>query len=160
MVKTPALAQLKDIQIPQSIGVWPLAGGWWILIIIASVMSLCLFWWVWQRYRRNRAKKRALVLLNQFKRSQTYRNDAAATASYLSALLRRVAIAYYPRHEVAGLSGNQWLEFLDKHAKKPLFAPIRELLITLPYQREVNCDVTPLFDACEHWIKQRGVKSC
>lgn len=153
-----ALAQLKDIHLPDAIGLWPLAPGWWIVISLATALTLWLCWQAWQRHLRNRAKKRALVLLQKFKQRYQQQGNTTETAALLSTLLRRVAIAYFPRHDVAGLKGANWVNFLDSHAKQSLFAPIKELLLALPYQGKSEQSLSPLFDACESWIKEQGKK--
>lgn len=158
----PALAQLKDIHLPTPIGIWPLAPGWWLIIVLATLLTALISYLSWQRYCRNRAKKRALILLDQFKNNYDNYSSNTQTAAHLSTLLRRVAIAYYPRHDVAGLQGQNWLNFLDSHYKdthsNQLFSPIANLLLELPYQQKASTDLGPLFLACEKWIKQRGKK--
>lgn len=159
-----ALANLKDIQLPNPIGVWPLAPGWWILIIISILLILFIGWQAWQVYLRNRAKKKALRLLADYKNDYQATQNSIDTAAKLSILLRRVAIAYYPRQQVASLKGEAWIDFLDKHSKHTLFADKAELLLSLPYQANTNQSTqpvpcNPLFNAVEAWIKQRG-KRC
>ena len=36
------LAQLNDIQTPEPIGAWPLAWGWWVLIIASLILLFLL----------------------------------------------------------------------------------------------------------------------
>ena len=42
MMQADSLAQLRDIQLPEPISWWPLAPGWWVLIISVSYTHLTL----------------------------------------------------------------------------------------------------------------------
>jgi len=58
----------------------------------------------------------------------------------LSELLRRSMLAYAPRHEVAGLTGDAWLEWLDRDLPVPYFhTEGGKSLLQLPY-RDPNGD--------------------
>jgi hypothetical protein len=56
-------------------------------------------------------------------------------AQQLSELLRRGMLAYAPRHEVAGLTGEAWLKWLDKGLPVPYFhTEGGKSLLALPYR--------------------------
>ena len=46
------LAELRDIHLPEAVGYWPLAPGWWLLLVSALVLAGLIVWTV-RRYRRN-----------------------------------------------------------------------------------------------------------
>jgi Domain of unknown function (DUF4381) len=152
------LAQLKDIHLPAPVGVLPLAPGWWVIIITFTLIVLYSGFYTLRYYWRRRAVKRALKMLERFKLIYKKEGDVVVIAGHLSALLRRVAIAYYPRNFVAGLKGQDWVDFLDRNSKKANFNQHRELLIKIPYQYKSNVSLTPLFSQCELWINERGRK--
>ena len=54
----------------------------------------------------------------------------------VSEILRRTMLAYAPRSEIAGLTGDAWLEWLDRDLPEPKFSngPGRRLL-DLPYRK-------------------------
>ena len=77
----------------------------------------------------------------------------------LSRLLRRLALARYPRHQVAGLSGIQWLDFLDATGGEGGFAqgPGR-VLIEAAYRPEREEEV--VFDPeCLQALVMRWIES-
>ena len=71
----------------------------------------------------------------------------------LSALLRRTAISVYPPEQVASLTGQAWLEFLDRPFKEKKFSSIQgQQLINNPYQRTIDSDLKPLFEFAKQWL--------
>lgn len=100
------LAELKDIQLPEAASFWPLAWGWWALI----VMTLCLLslaaWSLYGYVSRRKIKKLALQELAQFDV-----NDKSIQFK-INALLKRVCMHYFPHHPIAGLYGKEWTAFL------------------------------------------------
>lgn len=109
-VATPAqpdwLVQLAPAHAPPPIGWWPLAPGWWALLVllIAIIAGFC----VW--YRRHPQRLRRGGLRELAKLEATTVGDAAL-ARALVHLVRRYAVARYGREAVAGLSGERWLSF-------------------------------------------------
>ncbi len=82
---------------------------------------------------------------------------AAATEEVileLSSLLRRVALARFGRRQVAGLTGEAWLIFLDKTGSTQVFTsgPGR-IFITGPYQRQISVDIEKLYKLVKQWIR-------
>ena len=106
------LNTLRDIHMPPPISWWPLAPGWWIASVIVIVLAAFLIaYWV-RRSRRARAKKAALAELMQLKAQYQHTKNGSVVAD-ISLLLRRAALAYFPRSRVASLHSYTWLQFLD-----------------------------------------------
>ena len=108
------LASLRDWHLPEPVSWWPPAVGWWLvagLVLILFAVGLGR----WRRYRRRTAPARAaLAELRALAAGLDSPLDDGRFASAVSALLRRLALARYPRAQVAGLVGLQWLDFLDR----------------------------------------------
>lgn len=98
------LKQLAPAHAPPPPGLWPLAPGWWGLLVL---LLLAVLIYGFRRYagRRRRAALREL--------KQMCINEHFAIE--LQNLLRRYAIAVYGRETVASLSGENWLNFLVSH---------------------------------------------
>ncbi len=157
MVKTDPLAQLKDIHLPNPVSWWPLAPGWYVMgIFILFLISLFAFW-LYKRHAHALAKKQALKLLAHYKKQYEKTSDTSLTSAHISELLRRVALVYYPRDQVASLQGDAWLQFLNETSKGIDFNPIRHMLLDTPFKQKDTVNLTPLFHKAEHWIKQRRV---
>ncbi len=149
----PTLLDLKDIHEPEAIGWWPPAIGWWILAVTIPLLIICLIW-LYKRLTRKTALKTAGKILAEIKQDAS--RDNLQKLCDLSVLVRRVAISVSPRAKVAGLTGRQWLEFLDSSVKgMPFSEGVGQLLADAPYRktRPTEPEISQLIDLCEDWLK-------
>lgn len=107
------LADLRDWHLPEPVSWWPPAPGWWILLGLVALASLAAVLWLRGRRRRGRAWRAAKQELAALRAAYASDRDARRYAMGVSRLLRRLALLRYPRERVAGLSGADWLAFLD-----------------------------------------------
>jgi hypothetical protein len=151
----PEQIPLRDLHLPESVGWWPLAHGWWILIGLAVCYLGYLVWRAWCRWRADRPRRIALKQLSKVQAAYRGGVDAVALSKQLSQLLRRAMLAYAPRDEVAGLTGQRWLEWLDRGMQgKPFTSGPGRMIGSLPYLRHdektADANVAALIDAvCE-----------
>ncbi len=151
----PDLGQLRDIHLPQPVSWWPPSPGWWLLaafVLLLGVLALYLLY----RHRQERWRRAALGEWQRLREAWASGNiDGVSASRELSVLLRRVALARFPRHQVAALTGEAWLAFLDSAVPgQKLFTsgPGRALL-EAPYAVQVEIDTEALFDACGRWLR-------
>ena len=102
--------QLRDIHLPPPPDFWPPAPGWWLLAAILVLLVAWILFLAWRRARLQRAQRRLIALLDELDLTG---NHEPLKLAELSMLLRRIALMHYPRTEVAGLTGESWLHFLD-----------------------------------------------
>lgn len=157
MAESQALAQLHDIHLPTAISWWPLAPGWYLLILSSLIFIAVLYYVTRRRFRYGLAKRQALNLLEAYYQEYQSQANSQITSMKLSELLRRVALVYFPREQIANLQGEAWISFLNESSKSIDFDSLRDYLLKLPYQRVNEKDLEPLFKAVRSWIKQRGV---
>ena len=132
----PEQIPLRDLHLPEAIAWWPLAPGWWVVI---ALMLLALGYlariWLGKR-RRSAARRHALKQLARLMADFEQHGDVVAFSSAMSELLRRTMLAYAPRKEVAGLTGAEWLAWLDRDLDQPRFqGDVGRKLLELPYRR-------------------------
>lgn len=131
----PEQIPLRDLHLPEAIGWWPLAPGWWVVIAVAAAGLVYLIRIYLHTRARGAARRHALSQLNELTADFEQHRDAVAFSSGISALLRRTMLAYAPRHEVAGLTGDEWLAWLDKDLDRPRFqGDTGRKLLELPYR--------------------------
>ena len=150
----PTQIPLRDLHLPEAIGWWPLAPGWWFLIVVASCVVLYYGYRAFRRWRRNSLRRVALRELRRIRGEYQAGVDEITLAKELSELLRRTMLAYAPRQEVAGLTGDHWLRWLDRGLDEQLFASgSGKDVESLPYRRPDTLgngvDVQGLIDAIE-----------
>jgi hypothetical protein len=154
-----SLQNLNDIVLPAPVSWWPLATGWYVvmaavLIVLAWLGYRLLRRWFGNRYRR--AALREFHLLE--KRVQ---GDASRSAALkqIPVLIKRTALAAYPRNQVAPLAGSSWHQFLDSKVSNPQFTePAGTILDRVSYSAgdldELDAQATAaLLKAAHHWLK-------
>ena len=122
------LAQLAPAHAPPPVGWWPLAPGWWGLILLLVAAIVCF----WLRYRSPAQRLRRSGLRELAQVESTTVGDAAL-AHALEHLVRRYAVVRYGREAVAGLSGNDWLEFAIAHGATQWQGATGEALLQAAY---------------------------
>lgn len=155
MPEQDLLEKLRDIHLPAPVSWWPLAPGWYLLALILLLLLYVVIRQIKQTRRRNAPKREALALLDSYQDAYRKMGNCTRCCMKISELLRRVALVYFPREAVAGLKGDQWLNFLTKTSNNIDFIPLREQLEVLPYQAKASADLEPLFIAARRWIEQR-----
>ena len=148
----PIQIPLRDLHLPEAIGWWPPASGWWFLIVLVSAGLGYLLYQAFAKWRRNAARRIALRELARIQHEYKDGVDEISLAIELSELLRRTMLAYAPRHEVAGLTGANWLQWLDQGIDaKPFSEGSGQNVESLPYRRpdaiEDDVDVQGIIDA-------------
>ena len=155
-MKDPAALPLRDIHLPEPVSWWPPAPGWWILLGLSIFIILAS--WYWRRLIIKRKLSAIYLARKEFNEIEEQLNsgvNAKQIVNQLSILLRRLSISLYPRMEVAGLTGEAWLSFLDRPLASSEFAngPGR-VLIDAPYRPEINdAEIKPLIESCRRWLK-------
>lgn len=131
----PQEIPLRGLHLPETVGWWPLAPGWW-LLIAAAVIAAGLLLRAWLRRRAHAAARRkALRQLEESRSAYAYHGNPVTLGAEVSELLRRTMLAYAPRAEVAGLTGDEWLAWLDRDLEEPRFRQgAGRSLLDLPYR--------------------------
>jgi hypothetical protein len=137
----PEQIPLRDLHLPDPVGWWPLAPGWWLLITLAVAGIVYLLYRQYRRWRHNRLRRIALAELSRVYNNYRQGTDALTLAKDISELLRRAMLAYSPRAEVAGLTGEPWLAWLDRGLEdQPFTTGVGRTIESLPYQRPESID--------------------
>ncbi len=163
------LRQLRDIHGIDPVGWWPPAIGWWLLVLGVLVAVGLLAWLIRDLYRypwgswRRDARDRLIRLRRGLKTHPP--RDTAAT---LSELMRRIAMARFEREDCASLTGDEWLEWLERHDPVGFpWATHGQPMTRLPYAPEPKQDEASaaraslrlLLDAALRWPAAKRDKS-
>jgi len=162
MPTTPApndpLAALKDIHLPAPVDWWPLAPGWWVLIILVLAGLIAGVIYLRRHIKRNAYRRQALEQLQLLE--NTPERDSRWLQS-LNELLKRCAQSAYPQGNTASLHGEKWRHFLQQQASKVFAAPeVLNLLSSGGYRsdKEISSALTEhannLVEFSKQWINQ------
>jgi hypothetical protein len=148
----PEQIPLRDLHLPEAIGWWPLAPGWWLLIALAVFGLLYLLHRAYRQWRSNRPRRVALRELKKLRSEYQHGMDAISLSKQLSQLLRRAMLAYATRDAVAGLTGQSWLEWLDRGLEgQPFTTGPGRMIGSLPYVRsdggDAEINIAAMIDA-------------
>jgi hypothetical protein len=114
MPEDPAsLQNLHDIVVPKPPPIWPPAPGVWVLLVIGLAVLAALALWFWRRHQRNAYRRAGLTLL-----------EGVRSVREVNIVLKRVALAVWPRTEVAPLYGETWTAFLDQSCSQTHFGSL------------------------------------
>jgi len=54
------LDQLRDIHLPEAVSWWPLAPGWWLLMVLTCLLLVGLLICLYRRHQSNRYRRQAI----------------------------------------------------------------------------------------------------
>ena len=153
-----SLENLFDIVVPPPVSWWPPAPGWY---VVGGLVLLLGVYGAWRALARRRAaayRRAALAELRRIEARAVDEGQRAVALREVPALVKRTALAAFPRETVASLSGAEWLGFLDRTGHTDAFTRGRgQVLAALAYDPGVaqgldRGAMQELFDAVARWI--------
>lgn len=159
-----ALDQLQPLILPEPVGLWPPAPGWWLLLILLPALGYGL--WRARTLLPKKARgetvepldplrQAALVELAQMPKPY----DGAPAGAWLqqiNGLLKRLCRNHYPYSQSHTLNGRKWLAFLDNRC--PAAGLTRwMILVEGAYKPECKLDdkaINGLTQSVETWIRK------
>ncbi len=153
------LAQLADIHLPEPVGLWPPAPGWWVL----AFALLALAWYGIRQYRQyRRLHKVCQHALAELERCESRLAAAPADAldaaklrylNEVNSVIRRVALVHYPQASIASLDGSAWVDFIrEKGESSGMTDQIAAALSYGRFQKRCDVDVDALGRFGRQWV--------
>lgn len=131
----PTQLPLRDLHLPDPVSWWPLAPGWWAVIVLAAIGLGWLLRRAYGKRKFSAPRRYAIQALAAVEAEYLEHRNPVKLGQQVSELLRRGMLAYAPRHEVAGLTGEAWLRWLDTGLAVPYFhTEGGKSLLQLPYR--------------------------
>jgi len=148
--------QLRDIHLPEPVSWWPLSLFTWASIAIVLLM---LVMFVVFLLHRGYARKPSSIALSELDTCYSKWCNTECKVSYLqncSAILKRLALSISKRKEVANLSGEAWVIWLNQQGTKSLTETTKHTLSTDCYTPSPAADIPQLHNDLVQWIKGIG----
>lgn len=163
---TPQNLDLRDIHLPDPISWWPIAPGWW-LVIVSLFLIIAVIFILRKIYLGKQLKRDIISELENIKQQFHKTQNKSQLAKSLSILLRRASITYYPENNIAGLTGNNWLNYLDitnrnASSGRAFQSDTGEVLLSAPYLPDNSIqdyDAQALIQLCESWLRSSHKKA-
>ena len=146
--ESASLENLRDLAELPPVSWWPMAPGWWLLIVIAGILLLVAAIRSWRRWRANAYRRTALRELAEAK-------DVAAIAD----ILKRTALCAYPRTEIAALSGRAWCDWLQKTGGDVVPDKVAQSLTTRIYADRGIAHFADSREYVRRWIRNHTHQS-
>lgn len=149
------VAGLIDIPLPREVSLWPQTWPARIAIAVLVTALLVSIWYVARNWRANRYRREALSELYRIENSDHFSNDE--TLVRITLLVRRTALAVFPRERIASLVGMPWLVFLDNsYGGRDFSQGSGRILVSDAYQKisPSNADLHSLIVLVRRWIKK------
>jgi Domain of unknown function (DUF4381) len=146
----PALDKLHDFYQPVPPSWTPHTIGWYVLF---AIVTLAILWFVFRAIRSRH--------MNRYRRA-ALRELITASPDQFSALLKRTALAAWPREKIASLTGEPWLKFLNETAatKSFLKSPGNRIeLLALGADAPSTEDTQQLRAIIAEWIRRHRVQA-
>lgn len=144
---------LRDIHLPDPVSWWPPAPGWWILLGLAILLPLLVLW-LRKRRRKIHLHQEAQQALETILQDYEQHQDRHRLLQELTALLRRIALSYGEREQVAAITGEAWILELHKLSGQEVFDRHSQRLLTqAAYMAETPARLEPLVEQLRSWIR-------
>ena len=135
---------------PAPVSMMPQTAGWTVLAVLLVLALAWLVRYAVTRWRANAYRRAALAEL------EAAGDDPAAIA----VILRRTALAAWPRERVASLHGRDWLRFLDVTGGGGGFAEgSGAVLAGAPYRADAAAPAPGLRELAAHWVRCHRVEA-
>jgi hypothetical protein len=153
---------IDEIMLPADISLLPTAPGWQLLGVLIGIYIIyrtIRFSRLWFKNRYRRAALNAIAELGQ------HNSNPIDVAGKLPFYLKATALQAYPRQQIAAMSGQQWLSFLDSQSEGVYFSgPIGVKLLSIAYQAKSDWHLTTdeaesLIRMSQTWIKHHNGQS-
>lgn len=136
------LNMLEPAPEPAPVSMMPQTWGWAAIAVILVALVVCAAAMTLRHRHANAYRRLALAELA----------NPGISSSKAAEILRRTALAAYPREQVAGLYGEDWINFISQSSDSIHFSSeLSRVLSEAPYRETpANQDLTHL---ARHWVK-------
>ena len=148
-----SLDRMRDIFVPVPVSWWPLAPAWWVVGCACLMLLFVLLVRAILRWRRNAYRRAAVRAI-----------ASATSANEIAGLLKRTALAAFPRTDVASMSGTEWSDWLSLTSGLDIPAAVSHYLSSGAYDKNVQIEQSTLAEFAVAWVRihrvERGGRPC
>lgn len=147
------LAALRDIHLPAEPSWWPPAPGWWIIGLLVIAIATFILRVVLIQWKRRLPSRELVIRLRQINSGERPLDNYNSLVE-ISGLVRRYVVTRYGRSQTAGLTGERWLQFLDRISGSSDFTQgPGKCLADGPYRGQSDFEIDALITSIENLAK-------
>lgn len=160
MPNTSLLQELRDIADIGAVSWWPLAPGWWVAIIVSTLLLCYLIYKLYElisfrnSWRYTIYKELSSLLEEE---SSLSAQDKIET---ISKYLRITNIKKFGRQDCASLTGDKWMSWLEMHDPQCYKWTKHEKILATSYSNKsidsdnIDQQILEMVDALRKWLKK------
>ena len=137
-----SLQNLRDIVAPPPVPWWPLAPGWWLVLMLLALLLAVMAFRGWRRWRASAYRRDALRALRE-----------ADSVASVAEILKRAALIGTSRSRVASLSGSAWVQWLAETGGRSMPTAVSQILSTGIYDESAVASASELNAFAAQWIR-------
>ena len=146
-IEQASLNNLHDIVVPDAIGFFPLAEGWYVVLLLVLTMAFHFAVKRYMAYKRELYRREAMLELD------SYDEQNKEDVLNLLSLAKRVAINAYGREIVAKLSDNKWWDFVEENSDILVDNKLRNDISNLIYCDDCEITFAP-YEEIENMVRE------
>lgn len=146
------LSGLKDVILSPTPPIFPLAIGWWFLVLFFLILLIGFCFYVKYRY----FPSPYIYTLRELDRIKDKKLSLVQTGVEISKLLKRVSIFKYGREGIANLSDKEWCLFLIEKGRGALSEKEADFIAQsswMPPKKDIAFSLETLYTHTREWIK-------
>ncbi len=146
---------IQDIITPEDVVFWPPQPGWYIILLVLLIIVGIFIVLRLRHKKRNAYRGKGILALDALKNKEISDSNILKVNS----ILKACALQAYNREDIAILSGEKWVDFLNKNATQVSFiGGCKTMLSQGPYQKFNSeafkqSDFDALIALSTKWIK-------
>lgn len=144
----PSRDAMHGLILPPDIAFWPATPAW---AVVGLLVALLLGWAAWRGWRRWQAAA--------YRREALRALDAADQPAEVARILKRTALAAWPREAVASLAGTPWAAFLRRTAPRARLDEGTAAALATASHDPRPLPVAQLRDAAARWIRHHDARA-
>lgn len=156
------LAQLRDIQLPEAISWWPLAPGWWILIMFAASFLGWTVFRLLKHHRSNLYRRQAIKKISRINAQQDLTVNQKLVLLFET--LKQTIKSAYPDQNFSSRDLNVFVNILQQSCSVTIFKDLPADLNVILYGKATVAEtgnelVEKLMFSAKIWIEKHHTQT-
>ncbi len=150
---------LADIIQPDPVGLWPLAPGWWLLMVISIALLTALVILLRKYLQARKLRTQALSLLDGARQNYQAGGDASDYCRDINQVLKRYWRHYNSDPAIMTADGDRWVTLLNHQCSSIVFHErLADALAHGPYRKIARLNPDVIDQAARQWISKAPIR--